>query len=266
MAHRFKRSKRGRKPKHSIRSYFKLIIVKGAKKASLREAEQDYSKTVCKSRVDHSVIHYWEKRFDKTLIERMVKTVGNRVQQLLGYLFSIVDATDFTLWNKANIAFHLLSRIARATVYPVSVSFGDDACSIKEMIVGGRKELYADSWYDQNKTFRAIIKQGYIPIIKPNKERSKGYWRNKARKFWNPINKLKYHNRGRGESCFGSLINWLGDRLKTSRIDTSITRIGARVIAYLVKIYMRIEILLEIVRHTPKNMYFHPFCKFQYNN
>jgi len=251
VTHRFKRNKRGRKPKHSIRSYFKIIVAKEAKKASLREAEQDYSMLVCNGRVDHSVIHYWEKKFDKALIENIVKAIGRRIENLLGYLFSVLDSTDFTLWNKSNIEFNLLSRISRGTVYPVSISFGNDADSIKEMLVEGKKQLYADSWYDQNKTFRAMIKHGYIPIIKPNKERWKGYWRHKARKLWNTINELKYRQRGRGESCFGSLTNKFGDRLKTSRIDTSITRIGARIIVYLVRIYMRINILYRIVRHAP---------------
>jgi len=252
VTHRFKKNNRGRKPKHSIRSYFKLIIAKEAKNASLREAEVDYSKSVCRTRVDHSVIHYWEKKFDKGVIENLVKRIGIKIENLLGYIFSVIDSTDFTRWNRSNISFHLMNRISKQTVYPVSISFGDDADSIKEMLMEGKKELYADSWYDQNKTFKALIENGYTPIIKPNKDRWKGYWRHKARKFWNPINKLKYRQRGRGESCFGSLTNEFGDRLKTSRIDTSITRIGARIIAYLTKIYIRISILLGIVRHAHK--------------
>jgi hypothetical protein len=64
------------------------------------------------------------------------------------------------------------------------------------------------------------------------------------------LNKLIYRQRGRGESCFGSLTNEFGDRLKTSRIDTSITRIGARVIAYLTKVYIRIRVLMGIVTHA----------------
>ena len=60
------RTKRGRKPKHDLRSYLKLIITKEATKSSLREAEIRYSKIICKERIDHSVIHYWEKKFDLT--------------------------------------------------------------------------------------------------------------------------------------------------------------------------------------------------------
>jgi hypothetical protein len=117
----FRRSKRGRKPKHSIRSYFKLIIAKEFKKTSLREAECDYSRIVCKSRVDHAVIHYWEKKFDKKLIERIVKAIGSKLEQLIGYMFSVIDATEFTRWNKSNLEFHLFNRIANGTIYPISI-------------------------------------------------------------------------------------------------------------------------------------------------
>ncbi len=70
---RFKRSRGGRRPKHSIRSYFKLIVVKEAKNASLRDAECDFSRIACRSRVDHSVIHYWEKKLPKDIIEKVVR-------------------------------------------------------------------------------------------------------------------------------------------------------------------------------------------------
>jgi hypothetical protein len=50
-------SKRGRKPKHDLREYLKLIIAKEARKCSLREAELSYSQLICGYRVDHSVIY-----------------------------------------------------------------------------------------------------------------------------------------------------------------------------------------------------------------
>ena len=250
----FRRSKRGRKPKHSIRSYFKLIIAKEAKKASLRAAETDYSKAVCDRRVDHSVIHYWEKKFDKSLVERIVKAIGSKLEKLLGYLFSVIDSTEFTLWNKSNIEFHLLNRIA-GTVYPVGIHFGkaSPSMAVSNCLTDGSKHLYADAWYDDNKSFRIMIRKGYQPIVKSNKDRWRGYWRHRARKMWNKLsNRFAYRNRGRGESVFGTLTNWLGDRLKTSLISTSITRIGARILAYLVRIYMRISVLYGILRHAQK--------------
>jgi hypothetical protein len=56
----------------------------------------------------------------------------------------------------------------------------------------------------------------------------------------------KHRRRGQGESIFGALTNWLGDRLKTSLIVTTIARIGLRLIAYLTRIYIRITIFIWI--------------------
>lgn len=255
VTHRFKRNKLGRKPKHSIRSYFKLIVAKEYKNASLRDAEHDYSKDICNTRVDHSVIHYWEKKFDKSILENIVKAIGSKIEELLGYLFSVIDSTRFTLWDKKEVEFHLLNRIADGTLYPISVFFGmvSPSNAIKGTIIEGSKDLYADAWYDDNEAMKVMFHQGYNTIVRPNTGRWRGYYRHKSRKLYNSLTgKQRYRNRGRGESPFGSLANEFGDRLKTSRIDASITRIGARIIAHMVKIYMRIEILLRIVRHAPR--------------
>jgi len=96
------RTKRGRKPKHDLRSYLKLIIIKEANKASLREAEIKYSKIICKERVDHSVIHYWEKKFDSNLIEKLVKNLGNKIEKILDYSFSILEILQSLLLGKNN--------------------------------------------------------------------------------------------------------------------------------------------------------------------
>ncbi len=109
--------------------------------------------------------------------------------------------------------------------------------------------MLCDAWYDDNDSLGIMFKRVYQPIIKLNKERFRGYHRHKARKLYmNPISNQKYRQRGRGESLYGSLTDEFGDRLKTSRINTSITRIGARVISYLVKIYIRINESLVFIR------------------
>ena len=106
----------------------------------------------------------------------------------------------------------------------------------------GKGDLLADRWYDDNDCFRIMFKSGYQPIVKPNKERWRGHWRKKAIKLYrHPIGKQKYRQRGRGESIFGSLTDDYGDRLQTLRKDTSELRIGSRIIAYQVKILMRIN-------------------------
>lgn len=115
-------------------------------------------------------------------------------------------------------------------------------------MVKGEGKLLADAWYDDNKGIGEMFKQGYEPIVKPNKNRDSGYWRKKARKIFNdPFKKCFYKQRPRGESLFGSLTNEFGDRLKTSRYESSITRIGARIIVHMTKIYMRVNNFLIIL-------------------
>jgi len=50
---------------------------------------------------------------------------------------------------------------------------------------------------------------------------------------------LGYRQRGRGESCFGSLTNKFGDRLTTRNEQTIRTRIASRVISYQIRLLMR---------------------------
>jgi hypothetical protein len=248
---KFKRSKRDRKPKHSIRSYFKLMIVKEYKNASLRDAECDFSKTVCRNRVDHSVIHYWEKKVSKEIIEKIVRLVAEEVEEQLGYDFSVIDSTKFSSWKKDEIEFHTLTRITKDTVYPSCVYFGTVSPSkvVSNVLIEGNKDLLCDAWYDENDSMGMMFKRGYTPYVSPNTGRWRGYWRHKARKLYmHPVGRQKYRKRGRGESTYGSMTDEFGDRLKTSRVDATITRIGARIITYLVKIYMRIDNNLILIK------------------
>ena len=101
----------GRPPKHNLKKYICLLVLKELKCASLRNAEIEYSKVVCNERVDHSVIHYWEKNIDKELIKRLVRTIGAKLEDLLGYELSVIDATSFSNWHKNTKEFHVLVRI-----------------------------------------------------------------------------------------------------------------------------------------------------------
>jgi hypothetical protein len=78
---------RGRKPKRSLKSYLSLIVAKEARKASLREAEANLSEFVCDERVPKSTIAYWEKRFDSSLIEMLVRVLGKEIEKLIDYCF-----------------------------------------------------------------------------------------------------------------------------------------------------------------------------------
>ena len=72
---------RGRPTKHSIKQYAALIAVKEEKKATLRKAETDYSEEICPERVDHSVIHYWEKKLEDVYVA-FVKKIGQLLSKL----------------------------------------------------------------------------------------------------------------------------------------------------------------------------------------
>lgn len=80
------------------------------------------------------------------------------------------------------------------------------------------------------------MRVGYSPYVSPNTGRWRVYWRHKARKLYmHPFGRQKYKQRGRGESPYGSLTDEFGDRLKSRRVDVTMTRIGARIITHLVK-------------------------------
>ena len=247
-----RKERRGRKPKYDLREYIKLICLKEIKRASLREAETDYSEIICKERVDHSVIHYWEKKLDKEFIETMIEEIGRKIEELVDYRFSVLDSTKFTSWNINLTEFHLLIRVNEETIYPSNILFGSETPErvSKKILVSGRGELLADSWYDDRKAIREMFKQGYNPVVKPNKKRFRGRYRKRARSLYNPLEfKQRYRKRSIGESIFGSLTNWFGDRLKVSKEEVMRVRIGARIIGYLAKIYIRYSFLLLVFRN-----------------
>src|SRR3990167_2301613 len=99
---------------------------------------------------------------------------------------------------------------------------------------GGR--LFVVEGGVEKKSIGIIFGKGYEPVVCPNKSRWKGYFRKKARKIYNKFtNRLGYRQRGRGESCFGSLTNKFGDRLTTRNEQTIRTRIASRVISYQIR-------------------------------
>ena len=232
-------NRRGQPPKHPIRLYLILIVLKEFKGASLRDAETDWSEYVCGEHVDHSVIHYWEQNIPAEIIEEVIRLAGKKLEELLGYDFSVIDATAFSSWHNNHYSFHLVNRIHEGTVYPVSITKDtfNPIPNTRDAIVPGQGDFMGDKWYDVNGIFRIVYKEGYTPIISPQRTRCSGHWRRKARKDYD---KRRYRQRGRGESVFGSLTNWLGDRLHTRKRVTTYLRSCARVLCYQVKILIRI--------------------------
>jgi len=235
-----KPNKRGQPPKHPIRDYVVLIVLKEFKNASLRDAETDWSEYVCGKRIDHSVIHYWEQNIPAEIIENAVRKAGKELEKILGYGFSVIDATSFANWHNENSSFHVLTRVHEGTVYPVSVTMDtySPIPNTKAVLIPGKGFLMADKWYDVNGVFRVVYKNGYIPLISPQRTRGRGYWRRKARKVYSR-EWMKYRQRGRGESVFGSLTNWFGDRLHTRKRLTTYLRSCARILCYQIKMLIR---------------------------
>lgn len=244
---KIRRGKRGRPPKRDPIKYIELVITKESDRHSLREAEHNEAFDVFNERIDHSVIHYWEKQIPLELMQEIVLLIGSELEDIAGYNYSVMDSTKFSTWKSSEREFHLFIRKHSDTVYPVSISFGSTSPStaVNGILVDGGGHVFADKWYDDNKTFKVLIKAGYIPIIKPQRTRCSGYWRKKARKLYNYYT-YRAH-RGVVESPFGSLTNMFGDRLKTTRTHTTFVRIGSRVIAYMVRIYMRFNCISLLV-------------------
>ena len=235
-----KPNKRGQPPKHPLKDYLILIVLKESKKSSLMDAETDWSEFVCGERIDHSVISYWENHMPRESIEEAVRIIGSRLEELIGYDFSVIDATAFSNWYQDTQSFHLVNRICRETVYPVSIKPDtlDPIPNTRDTIIPGSGLFMGDRWYDVNGVFRAVYEHGYTPLIKPQRMRCSGHWRRKGRKVYD-LQWRMYRHRGRGESVFGSLTNAYGDRLNSRMDITTYTRSCARVIAYQVKIYIR---------------------------
>jgi hypothetical protein len=254
-----KKEGRGRNPKHNPTEYAQLIILKEFDKKSLRGAEVGLSELVVGERVDHSVIAYWE---NKPEISKCLKIIISRAGRLLDKLckpeFTFVDATKFTSWNIKEVEIHVANRIAQGTLYPIGTSFQTSTVKgpVKECLPPGHRIVYADAWYDDNKALGVMFEKGYVPVVCPNKRRSSGYWRKKARKIYNQlVHRMGYRQRGRGESLFGSLTNEFGDRFKACNVGAMQVRILGRIVSYQIKLLIRcgnrtISICMLIVRHA----------------
>lgn len=243
---RIKKTSRGRKPKREIAKYALLITLKEFDKRNLREAEAHLSRLVCKERIDHSVIAYWENKPEMTLlVQKLISIAGAMLDRALSSLFTFVDATKFTNWTIDEMDVTVCNHIAYKTVYPIGISFrkGSVLAPVDEAVPSGTGKLYADAGYDDNRTIHALFGKGYIPIVCPNKGRFHGFYRRKARKLYRTReNRLGYRQRGRGESVFGSLTNCYGDRFNAINLYAMQTRIASRILCYQIKLIIRCQL------------------------
>jgi hypothetical protein len=246
---------RGAKPKRNISVYALIIALKEYDERTLRGAEAHITRLICKERVDHSVIGYWENKKEMPeIIAQFVSIAGAMLENYLSSLFTFVDATKFSSWKMDEVNIHVCNRICKETVYPTGLSFatGSVAEPVSEAVPSGSGLLYADAGYDDNATIGVLFKKGYTPIVCPNKNRIRGFYRRRARKLYRMHeHRLGYRQRGRGESVFGSLTNQLGDRLNVRNELTMQTRIATRIFCYQIKLLIRCSgKFWLIVRHA----------------
>jgi len=247
--------KRGRKPKRDIVKYSFLIALKEFDKKSLRSAEVNLSELVFNERIDHSVIAYWEKNPKMlSIVCKFINLAGALLKKTLSSLFTFVDSTKFSSWNINETNVTVCNLVANQTVYPIGISYkkADVVSGVDEAVPEGSGKVYADAWYDEIETIKILFKKGYTPIICPNKKRYRGYYRRIARKLYKmPENRLGYRQRGRGESVFGSLTNYFGDRLNARRTSVMKTRIAIRILCYQIRLLIRINNKLKLfLRHA----------------
>ncbi len=79
--------------KYDIKKIIKALIIKEFEKLSLRAAEVRV-KQILGIRIDHTVLHFWEKKLSP-YIEEITNEILKELQKL-EYLESFVDSTIFT--------------------------------------------------------------------------------------------------------------------------------------------------------------------------
>ena len=92
----------------------------------------------------------------------------------------------------------------------------------------GRGYFYAA--YDSRRVLNTIVDRGYLPRVKPRKNRG-------IRIF----DKEKYKRREICEEFFGALTNWFENRIPCSLVKTAVTRLLVRVACYALRI-LRVSI------------------------
>ena len=102
----YKKKGGGTKPKRNVVNYVILIVLKEYDKKSLRGVEVRLSKQVCKERVDHSIIAYWENKEEiLSAVTKVISIAGAMLDKLLTSLFSFVDSTKLTSWHIKKLNF-----------------------------------------------------------------------------------------------------------------------------------------------------------------
>jgi len=122
-----------------------------------------------------------------------------------------------------------------------------------ERLPEGKGYFYADAAYDSRRVLNIVVDRGYLPCVKPRKNRARGYG---ARIRDRIFDKDKYMRRGICEGFFGAITNWFGDEIPCSLMETAVTRLLVRVACYTLRILLRVRIMEVYIKHTPNQMRF----------
>ena len=217
--------------KYDVILILKVLVIKVFLDISLRVAE-NLSVIFLGIRIDHSVIHYWEKRLRDYIVE-IVNLILKRLWNF-DYGKTFIDSTIFS--NKAGeqIKIHAITRYdpKNKTLFPVSIGIEKPDLKFPQ----GEGYFYGDGEYDDKDTLNNIAKSNYKPMIKKTKRGCRGYGAKIRDKIFN---KDEYNKRWICEGFFGALINKYSDKLNTSLLSTSITRIAVCVCVYALTMVLR---------------------------
>lgn len=103
----------------------------------------------------------------------------------------------------------------------------------------GSGYLFGDGEYDSREFLNKVVDKGYMPMIKPRKISASGFGSKIRDRIFN---REAYKHRSVYEGFFGALTNWFGDKIPCFLEETTITRILLRVLAYALRILLRINI------------------------
>jgi len=205
-----------------------------------------------------------------TTIQKAANRFSVRVWRLLHRLTTINDepyicAVDSTGLSLTNPSHHYLSiikgRVKRFSKLSVLVDtrtskalalhFRSKPChdsvdftNLLSQISSQPRKIVADAAYDAEKSvFEPCFEQGILPIVKPCKNRKRGFYRHKARKAYD---KRTYNRRPVVEGFFSRLKQRFGGNLRCRNARTKRAEIYARVILH----NMISKIIRDFLQHS----------------
>ncbi|MEM3061760.1 MAG: hypothetical protein QW265_05080, partial [Candidatus Bathyarchaeia archaeon] len=223
-----------KKPKRKVKLYLKALVAKEMLKLSLRYTES-WASLYFNERIPRSTLSYWELNYG-FLVSRLLGIMLGLLC-LISYDYTVLDSTKFTDWYKTTHETFICTRVKLGeALFPVYASLTDSEVEFFRGVPVGFGSIFADAAFDAKQALNSLVSKGYVPIVKPRENSSRGY---KAKIRDKYFNEEDYKLRNVGEGIFGGLTIEFGDRLKTKRKESTNTRIMLRLVVYCLKILAR---------------------------